>query len=137
MLLSVSLALLVQACSGKDVGDQIKIDGTGLVFRNGGVQIIDAANRGTYGLMSSPALTRATSGDLFTGKSPDCLVLVFDAKARGRIFRAANLEVIPPTGTLVEADQLSLSKLTNSEAARRIELIGIQALNDPQVCASA
>lgn len=131
------LALSIPACSAEKSGDEVAINGTGLVFRNGRFQMVDVSRQRTYDFVDSPALERWMADDrLFRNTEANCLVLVFDARSHGVVVRAANDALQPPQATLVQADDLSLSSVPRAEAERRARDTGIEAFHDNRVCAS-
>jgi hypothetical protein len=68
---------------------------------------------------------------MFRGKAPNCRILVVDARGHGTVVRAGNPD------TLVRADDLSFGLLSVADTDRRVSDIGIEALKDSRVCASA
>lgn len=128
---SLATCVFLAACSAEKNGDVTTFNGTGLVYRGGRTQVIDATRHRTYGFVSSRALTRWTSDDqMFRGKAQRCQILVVDARGHGTVVRAGNPH------TLVRADDLSFGLLSVADTDRRVSDIGIEALKDSQVCAS-
>ena len=139
--LTACLIMSVAACSGERSGDAIALNGTGLVYRGGRLQVRDVSRHTTYGLVDSPALEKWTSDDqLFHDKSPDCLILFFDVRLSGTVVEPANRHtdvVLDGDAALVRADELSLFRLNRVDVAQRMQKTGNEALSDRRVCASA
>lgn len=106
------------------------MEGTGLFFRaSGAVKLIDQSEgRATYGFLASPALDELTSGPLFEGVPDDCLVVAYRLRAKGRLTNTQS----------IYASKLTLvGRYNRQQLAEEVNRIGIEALNDAQVCPSA